>query len=238
MSDMPPTSTGAAEQAQSLASIDARMNELNRQADQLYDQLQDFDSYNDSQGRHDARRYKADELRLDRIKVEIERLRDRRQEARQQGDQWVQFATKKAADFMRGRVAGLEERIRDEAKAQFTQQVRSMIDGKTFLRPELQSQDAIEQLLSDRFTYAVGAAYAALANRKADPKAAPESERGLDDESSPPPPPAEDDGFGDDQTARELFGQYQNPRGRKAKTLYDIQMEKFGQGGKPQGGDE
>jgi len=225
-----PQATGAAQRAADLASIRQTIAAKEAEYEELLARLRDIDSYANAQGQHDARRYKLDELRKDELANQIRKLERSLVDAEKQSSEWTNYAARKAADFIRGRLPRLAENLRDAVRDEFTRQVKTAMDTGTFQRPDTQSAEAVEHILRDRFDYAVGRAYSASLPEDGDDE--PQAQRrpapkdaGLDERNAPPEEEPEDDGFGDDEEARRLFQSYTPPRKRKSRTLWEIQQE-------------
>lgn len=236
-----PEGTGAAEQALSAAELQERIQNHEREASQLETKLQDFARYEGENG-FDSRAYKRDELRLAGINRELSRMYSMQNQVERRSDQWIEFAKRKAADFLQGRLPRIPENLRDKVRDEFLANFRSTLSSGIFQRPQAQNEQQIIEIIRDRFENAAGRVFTSQhegdePNRR---EGAPQ-ERGLDRDDEKPPE-GEDDPFEGDELARQLFQQYEEGRNKKHMTLADQQRERYrammGQKEEAKGGDD
>lgn len=234
-----PQGFSAAGQVMSAADLERRIREHEQAAEQLTSKLEEFSNYELDGGNFDSRAYKRDELRLGTINRELTKMYADRNTVEKRSDQWVDFAKRKAADFLRGRINHFPEDIREDIQKEFTQNFRETVQGGIFENPQAQSEDQITAIVRDRFDHAVGRAYSARAQRREDgSRENPPGEKGLDRDDEAPPAPDEDDWAEGDEFAKQLFSQYESDRNRKHMTLADQQRARFAERNKQKEGEE
>lgn len=223
---------GAAQRAMDLAGIEQKIRELHQESEQLEARLTDQSNYQTQDGKFDSWAYKQDEIRVQRNTRRIIELQSQRGDVEKQSGQWQQFAQKKAVDYLRGNMSHIDEDIREEVKRIFTEEWQAAVNQGMFQRPDMQSSEAVQGLIEDRFTFALGQATNKRMRERGqgDRSGAPPSERGLDDRSGEGQEGEEpEDQFGDDDQARQWTKQFIERKEQKPKTLHEVQQERFQQ---------
>lgn len=220
--------TGAAGRAVSLQGLQQEIARLESEADKVDGRLANPDNYADQQGNIDNFRYRKDELRSREIDRQIRRLERRLGDVKEQSSQWTDYANRKAADYIRGELPKVPEDMRKKVRDQFVERFKDLTGQGAFETANLQNDEAIMGLVRDRFEASVGAVYASrLRQRKPDEGEAPPREEGLDEENDPPKQEKDDGPFADDPFAKSLFESHVPRRERRARTLADVQRDRY-----------
>ena len=220
-----PQGTGAAAEALSAAELAQSIKSHESEAQKLERKLQDFSHYETNDG-FDSRAYKRDELRLNSVNRELSRMYSMQGQVERRGDQWLDFAKRKAADFLRGRLPRIPEHLRDKVQEEFLSNFRATLDSGILQNPKAQNEQQITEIIRDRFENAAGRVFTSQQEEdKPDKREGAPQERGLDQDTEAPPE-QEDDPFEGDELARQLFSQYEDGRKKRYTTLADQMKER------------
>lgn len=229
--------TGAAPEALSAAELHQRIANNETEAKRLEGKLEEFSNYEDNAGNFDSRAYKRDELRLNGINRELSRMYAMQGQVERKSDQWADYAKRKAADFLRGRLPQVPENLREKVQSEFLANFRATMESGILDNPRAQNEQQITEIVRDRYENALGRVYASsISEEKRDRRDGAPTDRGLDQDNEPPPE-EEDDPFGGDELAKQLFQQYEDGRNKKHMTLADQMRERrdAALGKKPEG---